>query len=355
MRILLVDDDDGLRALLRTTFEAVHVDLDEAADAPSARAAVRKTQPDVVVLDVHMPGGSGLELCRDLKHDPATDGISVVLLTGSNGGTPEAAAEAGADAFLRKPFSPLELLAVVERLAGGLHPVPFRAAKAKDMTGQLELYASDLRHLLEIERGQRILLAKAYRETVAALATALESKDSSTGTHSQRVQHYALELARTMGSEVADDPSAEYGFLLHDVGKIGIPDRILQKPGPLTREEWAQMETHTILGEQMLGGVAFLQGAGLAVVRSHHERWDGEGYPDGLCGEKVPLGARIFAVADTLDAMTSDRPYRSALPWEVAEREILARRGSQFDPDVVDAFTAADERLRDVHAQFRRA
>jgi len=158
-----------------------------------------------------------------------------------------------------------------------------------------------------------------------------------------------------MGSEVADDSSAEYGFLLHDVGKIGIPDRILQKPGSLNREEWAQMETHTILGEQMLGGVAFLQGAGLAVVRSHHERWDGQGYPDGLRGAEVPLGARIFAVADTLDAMTSDRPYRRALPWEAAEREILARRGSQFDPAVVDAFSAAEGRLREVHADFRGA
>jgi putative two-component system response regulator len=236
MRILLVDDDAGLRALLRTTFEAVDVDLEEADDAPAATEAVRRHRPDVVVLDVRMPGGSGLDLCHDLKADPATRGISVVLLTGSNGGTAEAAGAAGADAFIRKPFSPLELLSIVERLAGGLHPVPFRASRAESMPEQLQLYARDLRHLLEIERGQRLLLAEGYRETVTALATALETKDSGTAIHSQRVQHYAVELARALGSELVEDPSAEYGFLLHDVGKIGIPDNILQKPGPLSPE-----------------------------------------------------------------------------------------------------------------------
>ena len=353
MRILLVDDDAALRALLRTTFEAVDVDLEEAEDAPSAMSALRRHKPDVVVLDVRMPGGSGIDLCRDLKSDPATDGIAVVLLTGSDGGTAEEATAAGADAFLRKPFSPLELLSIVERLAGGLHPVPFRASRADSVSEQLQLYARDLRHLLEIERGQRLLLAEGYRETVTALATALESKDSGTGTHSQRVQRYALELARTLGNDLADDPSAEYGFLLHDVGKIGIPDSILQKPGPLSPEERAQMETHTILGEQMLGGVAFLRGAGLEIVRSHHERWDGDGYPDRLSGGEIPFGARIFAVADTLDAMTSHRPYRRALPWRSAGEEITRERGGQFDPDVVHAFHAAEPRLMAVYAELR--
>jgi len=166
------------------------------------------------------------------------------------------------------------------------------------------------------------------------------------------VQRYAIVLARALGSDLADDPSAEYGFLLHDVGKIGIPDRILQKPGPLTPEERVQMETHTILGEQMLGGVAFLQGAGLAIVRSHHERWDGGGYPDGLTAEDIPIGARIFAVADTLDAMTSNRPYRRALPWPSAEKEIFGESGGQFDPAVVRAFESVETQLKSVHFEL---
>ena len=355
MRILLVDDDPGLRALLRTTFEAVDVELEEADNAASAAGALGRERPDVVVLDVRMPGMSGLELCRHIKADPATEDVAVVLLTGSERGTEAEAEAAGADAFVRKPFSPLELLSVVERLAGGLHPFPFRATKAKGVEEQLQLYARDLRHLLEIERGQRVLLERAYKETVAALASALESKDTGTRAHSQRVQRYAVELARELGAELAEDPSAEYGFLLHDVGKIGIPDRVLQKPGPLTAEERHLMQTHTVLGEQMLGGVAFLQGPGLEVVRWHHERWDGDGYPDSLSGTDIPLGARVFAVADTLDAMTSDRPYRQAGRWRDAATEILSQAELQFDPAVVRAFRECEPRLKSIRAEFAAA
>ncbi len=352
MRLLLVDGDAGLRALVRTTFEAVDVDMDEAEDAAAARRRVSTSSPDVIVLDVGMPGVDGLEFCRELKASPATRAIPVVLLTGAENGTEVRAKEAGAEAYVRKPFSPLELLAVVERLAGGLFGVPFRAAKKRAPEEQLFLYARDLRHLLEIERGQRVLLQRAYQETVAALASALESKDTGTRAHSQRVQRYALELARHVDADLVDDLSAGYGFLLHDVGKIGIPDRILQKPGPLNDGERRLMRTHTVLGEQMLGGVAFLQGEGLRIVRSHHERWDGRGYPDGLEGTDIPLAARIFAVADALDAMTSDRPYRPALDWTHAGREITEESERQFDPTVVAAFVAREPQLRAVRREF---
>jgi putative two-component system response regulator len=352
MRILLVDDDAGLRSLLRTTFEAVDVELDEAGGVTAARAAIRAARPDVVVLDVKLPDGDGISFCRELKADRETHGIAVVLLTGSEVGSHENGNGAGADAFMLKPFSPLELLAVVERLAGGLHPFPFRAEKSRGLEEQLQLYARDLRHLLEIERGQRLLLQEAYRETAMALATALESKDWGTRQHCQRVQRYAVLLARGARADVVDDPSAEYGFLLHDVGKIGIPDRILLKPAPLTDEERRQMKTHTILGEQMLSGVTLLQGTGLSVVRSHHERWDGGGYPDRLEGTDIPLGARIFAVADALDAMTSDRPYRRARPWDEAAEEIMAESGGQFDPAIVSAFRECEPEMRAVHREL---
>ncbi|MDQ3778055.1 MAG: response regulator [Actinomycetota bacterium] len=352
MKLLLVDDDAALRALLRTTFEVFDIDVAEADSGEAALREVARAAPDAVVLDVRMPGISGLEVCRRLKADPATDGIAVILLTGSNGGTQEAADEVGADALLRKPFSPLELLAVVEQLAGARYGVPFRSARSDDPQEQLLLYARDLRHVLEIEKGQRTLVQSAYRETVAALASALESKDTGTRAHSQRVQRYALELARAVEPELLDDPSTEYGFLLHDVGKIGIPDRILQKPRPLSPAEERMMRTHTVLGEQVLGGVAFLHGEGLRVVRSHHERWDGGGYPDRLARDDVPLGARIFAVADTLDAITSDRPYRRALPWKAACEEIVAEAGKQFDPDVVASFHECDKELRAVRRAF---
>ncbi len=352
MRLLLVDDDPGFRALLKATFQAVDVELDEADNAASAAAAIAARRPDVIVLDVSMPGMDGIAFCAKLKRDPATREIPVVMLSGSDGGSSDAAMRAGAEVYLRKPFSPLELLAIVERLAGGLHGIPFRASKKREPEEQLLLYARDLRHLLGIERGQRVLLQSAYRETVAALATALESKDFGTGAHSQRVQRYAVELARSIEPKLVDDPSTEFGFLLHDVGKIGIPDAILQKPAPLTETERERMETHTVLGEQMLSGVAFLHGEGLRVVRSHHERWDGNGYPDGREGTEIPLGARVFAVADALDAMTSDRPYRQAMSWAAAGREIIAEAGGQFDPAVVRAFTARDRQLRAIRREF---
>ena len=352
MRILLVDDDPALRTLLRTTFEAVDIDLEEADDAAVAARVIERRRPDVVVLDVGLPGIDGLELCRRVKLDPDTRDIGIVLLTGLGEDMKALGEEAGADAFLAKPFSPLELLAVVERVAGGLGGPSPRAPREPGLDGQLELYARDLRHLLEVERGQRLLLERAYQETVMALASALESKDTGTRAHSHRVQRYAVELARAAGAEIADDPSAGYGFLLHDVGKIGIPDRILLKPGPLTPEEQRLMKTHTILGEQVIGGVAFLQGEGRLVVRHHHERWDGAGYPDRLVGTDIPIGARVFAVADALDAMTSERPYRPAGDWDTAGGEIVEQAGRQFDPEIVAAFREAEPRLREIRTRF---
>ncbi len=357
LRILLVDDDPALRRLLRTTFEVADVDVAEAESAAEARRAIAQQRPSVIVLDVSMPVESGPELCRELKASPETRDLPVILLTGSEGGDESGASWAGADALVRKPFSPLELLAVAERLAGGLYGVPFRATKARHKPGEeLLLYARDLRHMLELERGQRELLQSAYLETVSALASALESKDTGTRAHSQRVQSYACALARAVnGRQVTDDASTQYGFLLHDVGKIGIPDGILQKPGPLSPAERRRMQTHTVLGEAMLSGVAFLQGEGLRVVRSHHERWDGRGYPDGLARTEIPLGARMFAVADALDAMTSNRPYRRALGWDTARSEILSQSRRQFDPDVVEAFEAVEVDLREIRRELAAA
>jgi response regulator RpfG family c-di-GMP phosphodiesterase len=358
LRILLVDDDPALRTLLRTTFEVADVEVAEAESAAAARRELRLTRPSVVVLDVNMPGTSGLALCQELKADPDLRDIPIVLLTGADRGTRTRANEAGADAFLRKPFSPLELLSVAERLAGGLYGVPFRATRKQTdrPDEELLLYARDLRHMLELERGQRELLQSAYLETVSALASALESKDTGTRAHSQRVQNYAVVLARTIGDEaVLGDAGTPYGFLLHDVGKIGIPDGILMKPGPLSAAERRRMQTHTVLGEAMLSGVGFLQGEGLKIVRSHHERWDGRGYPDSLARDEIPLGARIFTVADALDAMTSDGPYRRARSWQAARTEILAQRGRQFDPEIVDAFEEQEGELREIRRELAAA
>ena len=234
-----------------------------------------------------MPGQSGIELCRELKARPETSKAKVVLLTGSLELAPGQAEEAGADAFLPKPFSPLQLLRVVERLAGGERPVPLaEVSPLQTDNAQLLLYARDFRQLFELERAQRRLVQNAYRETARALADALASKDSGTGSHSERVQRYALELTAAVEPRLVDDPSVEYGFLLHDVGKIGIPDRILQKPGPLSVEDRRTMQRHTVIGDEMLQGISLLQGEGTRL---------GAGYPDRRRHADPSLGAALDA------------------------------------------------------------
>jgi ribonuclease P protein subunit RPR2 len=352
LRALVVDDDPGLRELVRTVLEGAGVEVEEATTARRAREHVANMPPDVVVLDLGLPDEDGLALCTELK--AARPALPIVVLTGREAHTAEGAStSAGADAFLRKPFGPLELIDAVEALAGGAPHVQ-RSARLEPHHGrrQSQLLARDLRSLLEIERGQRLMLQRAYRQTVTALAAALESKDTGTEAHSKRVQRYAVRLAAAVDPLLVDDPSIEYGFLLHDVGKIGIPDRILLKEGALTTSERRLMETHTILGEQLLADVEILQGTGLQIVRSHHERWDGGGYPDGLSARDIPLAARVFAVADTLDAMTSDRPYRETGSWSDAVHEIERNAGTQFDPAVVDAFAGCEPALREIYASL---
>src|SRR6266508_34949 len=348
LRLLVVDDDPGLRALVRTSFEIADIEVDEADSAKSAAAKIGSRHPDVIVLDVAMPGTDGITFCRGLKGDPFTRPIPVILLTGDATSESEGRG-AGADGFLRKPFSPLELLTLAERLGTNPEEELRRGNPLETSAHQLALYAQDFRRLLELERGQRSLLQNAYRETVVALARALESKDGGTGAHSERVRQYANALTQAIEPRLLDEPGLEYGFILHDVGKIGIPDTVLAKPGPLTDAERRMIQTHTVLGEQMVGEAALLRGQGVRVVRSHHERWDGRGYPDQLVRGDLPLGARIFSLADALDAMTSNRPYRPAGTWEDAAAEIAAQGGKQFDPEVVDVFREREKALHRIY------
>jgi response regulator RpfG family c-di-GMP phosphodiesterase len=352
IRLLVVDDDENLRTLLRTSFELADIEVEEAENATEAARRIAARHPDVIVLDVGMPGVDGITFCRGLKSDPRTRDIPVALLTG-NADAELLGWQAGAGAFLRKPFSPLALLSVVERLAAPASPgaQPPAASPPGDRQ-QLLMYAQDFRHLLELERGQRQLLQDAYRETVVALAHALESKDGGTGAHSERVRRYASDLTTAVDPYLLEEPSLEYGFILHDVGKVAIPDAVLKKPEPLTPAERRLLETHPKLGEQMVGKAALLRGHGVDVVRSHHERWDGRGYPDRLAGEQIPMPARIFAVADALDAITSDRPYRSARGWADAVDEIVGQAGTQFDPNVVDVLLQREEGLRRIYDEF---
>jgi putative nucleotidyltransferase with HDIG domain len=227
-----------------------------------------------------------------------------------------------------------DLIQEIERLRQELAR---REREAADKERQLERYAADLREVFKQERERSLELKASYKATVRALSNAVEARDAYTGKHAERVTAYGMEIARAMKVPVADGGGIEFGFLLHDVGKVAIPDAILYKPEKLTEEERALMAQHPVIGAEIVRDITFLSEA-VQVVRSHHERWDGTGYPDGLRGEEIPLPARVFAVADVLDALTTDRPYRSASPMSVAREMIRVESGRQFDPTAIDAF-----------------
>jgi putative nucleotidyltransferase with HDIG domain len=214
-----------------------------------------------------------------------------------------------------------------------------REAAAKER--QLERYAADLGETFKQERARTQELNRSYAATVRALANAVEARDAYTGKHAERVAAYALLLAEATDLSV-DRSELEFGFLLHDIGKVAVPDAILFKPDKLAAEEREVIETHPVRGAEILRDIDFLADA-RDVVRHHHEHWDGSGYPDRLTAEEIPLSARVFAIADVLDALTTDRPYRRAGTFAQAREEILASSGTQFDPALVDIYRATSD------------
>src|SRR3954471_4526673 len=248
--------------------------------------------------------------------------------------------------WCRNDRGPLEVAISLAQL-GANGNGPSVALIARDISerrleqAQLEAYAKDVRESFGRELLRARELERSYFHTVRALAAAVEAKDGYTGAHIQRVHAIGLLLARAIAPGEADDPQLAYGFLLHDIGKLSVPDAVLKKPGPLTDSEWTLMRSHPEAGARILGAVPFLDRA-VDVVLHHHERWDGRGYPAGLEADGIPLWARIFAVADTVDAITSNRPYRRGRPLEHAVDEIIARAGTQFDPDCAQAMAELD-------------
>ncbi len=237
--------------------------------------------------------------------------------------------------------SPEELREEVERLRAALAA---REAQAADKEEQLQRYAADLRETFKEERARAQELRRSYFATVRALTNAVEARDAYTGKHAERVAAYALEIGAAIGQQWAGNAEIEFGFLLHDIGKVAVPDSILHKPEPLTPHERELIQQHPVTGWEIVRQVDFL-GAASDVVRHHHEHWDGAGYPDGLKGEDIPLTARVFAVADTVDALTTTRPYRAASPLSEARALIEEARGTQFDPAIVDALAGIPDEV----------
>jgi response regulator RpfG family c-di-GMP phosphodiesterase len=343
LRVLVVDDDPLLCEMLRAALGIEGIEVLEAHHVIESEAVLADVAPDAIVLDVGLPGIDGVFYCERLRESRRTRTIPIIAISGSDVAGSRALA-VGATAFLRKPLDPLLLTQTIEELVGHT-PLTLALRHAGEYTTD----ADELRRLIKIGQQQHEMLENAYRQTLEALADALESRDFGTGAHSRRVTAYATRLALEVSPSLVDDPTLEWGFLLHDVGKIGIPDHVLLKPGPLDGEERECIEKHTLIGESLVAHVPLLQGEGIRVVRSHHERWDGRGYPDGLAGQEIPAAARVFAIADAIDAMTDARPYRPARPWPDAAEEIRASRAGQFDPDAVDAFFACEPDLRAIY------
>jgi PAS domain S-box-containing protein len=250
--------------------------------------------------------------------------------------------------WCRADGAPLELaVSLVQLAANGNGNGPTVALVARDISerrleqAQLAAYAKDIRESFGRELRRARELERSYFHTVRALAAAVEAKDDYTGGHIHRVHQIGLLLAKAVAPDEADNPQLAYGFLLHDIGKLAVPDAVLKKPGPLTDAEWMLMRRHPEAGARILDAVPFLDRA-VDVVLHHHERWDGRGYPAGLHQDGIPLWARIFAVADTVDAITSTRPYRQGRPLEHAVEEIVARAGTQFDPECANALAGID-------------
>jgi response regulator RpfG family c-di-GMP phosphodiesterase len=351
-RVLIVDGDPRLRRLLRTTLSGSDFQVDDVGSVEEARELVGFSPPSVVLLDISSPGLDGLSFCAELASSPHRQAEIILLAEEDISRT--TARLAGATAVARKPFSPLELIGLIERVSWpetGFSMPTGELAEAQLLSyeEQLLMYAFDLGRIAKMERTQRHLREETYRQTATALAHAVEARDLPTALHAQRVQRYALKLVQLVEPTLLGDPGLEYGFLLHDVGKIGIRDQVLRKQGPLDGAEREHVQAHPTIGAEILRDISMLRGAGLQVVRHHHERWDGNGYPDRLRGDETPLSARVFALADTLDAMTSDRPYRRAVGWDAAVKEIVAQSGRQFDPEVVEVFAASEGELRRIY------
>jgi putative two-component system response regulator len=311
--VLVIDDDEGQREILTRILNGAGYAARVANDGETGLQAVLEHRPELVLLDLNMPRLDGFEVCRQLRSDPLTATLPVIIISVHSAlADMVAALDAGADDFLSKPFQQAELLARMRSA--------FRLRQA----------------ITSLERATQI---------VATLANAVEAKDLHLVHHCRWLAHHAARVAAQVGLRGEELEAVAYGALLHDVGKIGVPEHLLRKEGPLSEEEWSVMRAHPEIGERICRPLKAARGFA-PVIRHHHERFDGQGYPDGLRGEKIPLGARIVTIADAYEAIVHGRPYQPAQSHDAAADELIRLRARQFDPELVPIFL--DELERDL-------
>jgi putative nucleotidyltransferase with HDIG domain len=343
-KILVVDDEEAIREVISTLLEAQGYRCTVCSNGRMALEKFRQDTFDLVLSDIVMPEMDGMKLLAELR--AADPDVPVIMVTAMHDiSIALEAIRAGAYDYILKPFEKDQLYLSVRR-----------ALEHRRLVIENQTYQSDLEQLVA-ERTQQLSIAlqdleQSYDYTLEALGGALDAKDAETEGHCQRVTAFTITIAKAMRVDKGLLRHIARGAFLHDIGKMGIPDHILRKPGPLTPEERQIMRRHCEIGYSVLERIPFLKEAA-EIVLSHQECYDGSGYPRGLKGEQIPLGARIFAIADTLDAMISDRPYRKAAPISAAREEIERYSGTQFDPRVVQVFLAQPERVwRELHEKI---
>jgi putative nucleotidyltransferase with HDIG domain len=328
-RVLFVDDEEVIRELMRLKLLHRGVSCEVAANVAEAKSWLQRQTFDAVISDLWMPQATGLDLAEYMSR--LFPYVPLVLMTGAGEvRTAVQAMKVGADDYLQKPIDDEQMMFSLKR-----------AMHMRSMRRRLDEHQAHLERTVATRTAELQCalseLQQTWDATLEALGSALDYRDHETQGHSRRVAELSTQIAQALGIRGDLLKCIYQGAYLHDVGKIAIPDSILRKPGPLTPEERQIMQSHVELGYQIIKPIPFLKCAA-DIILAHHERFDGTGYPNGLAGEEIPIGARIFAVADTFDAMTSDRPYRKAGNQAAARAEILRCAGTQFDPVVASAF-----------------
>jgi response regulator RpfG family c-di-GMP phosphodiesterase len=338
--ILIIDDEEPIRRLLVTYLQDSYRCV-AAASADEATALLSGRAFNLVLTDINMPGASGTDLCHYING--AHPDTVVVMVSGMTDiSYAIEAMRQGAFDYITKPFDLAQVQLAIDRALRYQVLVASKRYYEQSLEETVRLRTLELRSLNEDLNRMLESLYQNYRATLRALAGALEARDVETAGHSDRVVAYSLRLGRELGLSHRELIALEQGALLHDIGKIGVRDSILLKNGSLTQGEWEEMRRHIDHGLRIIDGIDFLSGAA-PVVGQHHEKYDGSGYPSGLAASAIHINARIFAVADAFDAITSDRPYRSASSYSEARKEIISGSGVHFDPGVVDAFLAVPE------------
>lgn len=346
-RVLAVDDESRNLRLMEAMLLPLGYEVFLAKSGEEALDIIRKTPPDVVLLDIMMPGVNGFEVARRMKADEETRFIPIIMVTALKEVEDRVKAlEVGADDFLTKPVEKVEVKA---RVASSLK---IKAYNDHMRSYQKELESEIARRTKELQKAYK-QIQNSSLDTIHRLSKAAEYKDEHTGDHIQRMSHYSMVIARELGLGKKVLDSILYAAPMHDIGKIGIPDRILLKPRRLEPDEWEIMKKHTIIGAQILQGseVGFIKLAEV-IALNHHERWDGNGYPRGISGKRIPLVGRICAVADVFDALTSRRPYKEPISVEDSFSIIREGTGIRFDPKVVDAFVRAKKDILNIKSMY---